>query len=272
MTIKHHPPTSPGRRSRTDLVREEITKTKPEKSLTKVLLKKSGRSHGKIAVRHQGGRHKRLYRMIDFKRDKRGVPAKVLSIEYDPNRSVNIALLQYEDEEKRYILAPQGLKSHDTLLAGEEVPIQIGNAMPLKNLPLGSIIHNIELLPGKGGQLVRGAGQQAALMSREGGYAQVRLPSGEIRLIPENSYATLGQLGNPDHALVKLGKAGRKRHLGIRPTVRGTAMPAGEHPHGGGEGRTGPGRPSKTYKGKPAMGKKTRKKGKRSDKHIIKKR
>ncbi|MBM4402655.1 MAG: 50S ribosomal protein L2 [Candidatus Cloacimonetes bacterium] len=272
MAIKTHRPTSPGKRHRTDLVGEEITKKKPEKSLTASLKKHAGRSHGKITVRRRGGGAKRRYRIIDFKRDKRGILAKVTAVEYDPNRSANIALLTYTDGEKRYILAPKGLKIGDEICAGEGVEKKIGNAMPLKKMPIGAAIHNIELTAGKGGQLVRGAGNSATLMSREGGSAQIRLPSGEIRLVKENCYATLGQVGRQEHSLIKLGKAGRSRHLRKRPKVRGTAMPAGEHPHGGGEGRTGPGRPSKTYKGKPAHGKKTRKKKKYSNKYIVQRR
>lgn len=272
MSIKTHKPTSPGKRHRTDLTYEEITKKKPEKRLTTSLKKHAGRSRGKITVRRRGGGAKRLYRIIDFKRDKRDIPAKITAIEYDPNRSANIALLTYTDGEKRYILAPKGLKIGDEVCAGEKVEKKIGNAMPLIKMPIGSVIHSIELTYGKGGQLVRGAGNAATLMAREGGFAQIRLPSGEIRLIRQNCYATLGQIGKQEHNLVKLGKAGRIRHKGKRPKVRGTAMPAGEHPHGGGEGRTGPGRPSKTYKGKSAHGKKTRKKRKYSDKYIIKRR
>lgn len=270
--IKTHKPTSPGIRHRTDLTYAEIAKKKPEKALTLFLKKQAGRSRGKITVRRRGGGAKRLYRVIDFKRDKRDISAKVAAIEYDPNRSANIALLHYVDGEKRYILAPQGLKVGDEVASGEKVEKKVGNAMSLKEMPLGSVIHNIELTVGKGGQLVRGAGNAATLMAKEGGFAQVRLPSGEIHLIKENCYATLGQVGNFEHGAIKLGKAGRVRHLGKRPKVRGTAMAAGDHPHGGGEGRTGPGRPSKTYKGKKAHGKKTRKKKKYSDRSIIKRR
>ena len=272
MAIKTYKPTSPGVRQKTGFTFEEITKKKPERQLTKSLKKHAGRSRGKITVRRRGGGAKRLYRTIDFKRDKRDILAKVAAIEYDPNRSANIALLFYVDGEKRYILAPKDLKIGDTVCAGEKVEKKLGNAMPLSSMTLGSIIHNIELTPGKGGQLVRGAGNSAKLMSKENGLAQIRLPSGEIRLIKESCFATLGQMGKPEHNLINIGKAGRARHMRRRPKVRGTAMPAGEHPHGGGEGRTGPGRPSKTYKGKKAHGKKTRKKKKYSNRNIVKRR
>lgn len=271
MPIKRHKPTSPGRRFRTDLVKTEITKQKPEKSLTKPLKKKAGRSRGKITVRARGGGHKRRYRIIDFKRyDRKGEVAKVIAIEYDPNRSSNIALIQYTDGEKRYIIAPSGLKVGEEILAAEKVKVKVGNCAPLKNLPLGTEVHNIELKPGKGGQLVRAAGEFARLQAKEGGFAQLKLPSGEVRLVPEESWATIGRVGNEDHYRVVLGKAGRKRHLGRRPKVRGTAMPAGEHPHGGGEGRTGIGRIPRSYKGRRFKGVKTRKKGKKSDRYIVK--
>ena len=269
MAIKIHKPTSPGRRHRTDLTYEEITKKKSNKGLTISLKKHAGRSRGKITVRHRGSGAKRLYRIIDFKRNKQDILAKVAAIEYDPNRSANIALLHYVDGEKRYILAPKGLKVGDEICAGEKVEKKIGNAMPLSKMPVGASIHNIEITPGRGGQLVRSAGGAATLMSREQGFAQIRLASGEIRLVKEACFATLGQVGKTEHSLVKIGKAGRARHMGRRPEVRGTAMAAGDHPHGGGEGRTGPGRPSKTYKGKSAHGKKTRKKKKYSSKYII---
>lgn len=273
MGIKRHKPTSPGRRSRTDLTREEITKDKPEKSLTKPLKKTGGRSRGKITMRHRGGGHKRQYRVIDFKRhDRKGDATKVIAIEYDPNRSANIALVQYQDGEKRYILAPLGLEVGQEIVANEQVRVKVGNAAPLKNLPLGTEVHNVELKPGQGGRLVRSAGQRAILQAKEGRYAQLKLPSGEIRLVPQESWAAIGQVGNVDHGSVTIGKAGRKRHLGRRPKVRGTAMPAGEHPHGGGEGRTGPGRIPRTYKGKKFKGIKTRKKGKHSDRYIVKRR
>ncbi len=272
MAIKTHKPTSAGRRHRTDLADEEITKKEPNKGLTTFLKKHAGRSRGKITVRRRGGGAKRLYRVIDFKRNKREIPAKVEAIEYDPNRSANIALITYVDGEKRYILAPKGLKVKDVVCAGEKVEKKIGNAMPLLKMPLGAVIHNIEITPGRGGQLVRSAGGAATLMSREQGFAQIRLASGEIRLVKEACFATLGQVGKTEHSLIKLGKAGRSRHMRRRPKVRGTAMPAGEHPHGGGEGRTGPGRPSKTYKGKSAHGKKTRNKKKYSNRYIVKRR
>jgi len=270
MGIKRHRPTSAGRRFRTDLTKEEITKDKPEKALTSPLRRKSGRSHGKIAVRRRGGGHKRKYRMIDFRRyDKAGVEAEVLAIEYDPNRSGNIALVQYADGEKRDILAPVGLKVGDRVVADETVKIQVGNAAPLKSFPLGTGVHNVELTPGKGGELARSAGNVAVLRAKEKGLVQLRLPSGEVRLVPEGNWATIGQIGNVDHHLVVLGKAGRSRHLGRRPKVRGTAMPAGEHPHGGGEARTGTGRIPRTYAGRKFKGVKTRKRNKRSNKYIV---
>lgn len=272
MAIKTHKPTSAGRRHRTDLAYEEITKKKSNKGLTISLKKHAGRSHGKITVRRRGGGAKRLYRVIDFKRDKLEVPGKVAAIEYDPNRSANIVLITYIDGEKRYILAPKGLKVGDEVCAGVKVEKKIGNAMPLSKMPVGASIHNIELTPGRGGQLARSAGAEVTLMSREQGFAQIRLASGEIRLVKETCFATLGQVGKTEHSLIKLGKAGRSRHMRRRPKVRGTAMAAGDHPHGGGEGRTGPGRPSKTYKGKSAHGKKTRKKRKYSSKYIVKRR
>lgn len=272
MAIKSYKPTGPGRRFRTGLTYDELTHQRPERSLVVPLKKHAGRSRGKITVRRRGGRSKRLYRIVDFKRDKREIIAKVMAIEYDPNRSARIALLKYADGEKRYIVSPVALKEGDEVMAGEGAEIKVGNALPLSRVPVGSVIHNIELTPGKGGQLVRSAGSAATLMAREGGNAQIRFPSGEIRIVLERCYATIGQISNPEHAIVKIGKAGRARHLGRRPKVRGTAMPAGEHPHGGGEGRTGPGRPKKTYTGKPAHGKKTRKKKKKSDRLIVKKR
>lgn len=269
MSIKAFKPYTPSRRFTSFLRTDELDQKRPEKRLTEPLHKKAGRSHGKVSVRHRGGGHKRLYRRIDFKRDKWGVMARVVALEYDPNRSANIALLQYEDGEKRYILAPTGLKRGDELMSGDDVEIKVGSALPLMKVPIGSVIHNIELMAGGGGRLVRSAGQAATLMAREGGLAQIKLGSGEIRLIHEECLATLGRVSNPDHQNIVLGKAGRVRHRGWRPQVRGTAMPAGEHPHGGGEGRTGTGRPAKTYKGKPAKGKKTRKKNKKSSKMII---
>jgi len=266
-------PTSPGRRGMTSPTFEEITSTEPERSLLAPLRKKAGRNvRGKITVRHRGGGHKRRYRIIDFKRDKAGVPARVASIEYDPNRSARIALLVYADGEKRYIIAPLGLMVGDTVMSGPEAEIRVGNALPLANIPAGTLIHNIELQPGKGGQLVRSAGTSAQLMAKEGNYAHVRLPSGEVRLIHQRCMATIGQVGNTDHGHIKLGKAGRKRHLGWRPAVRGSAMSPRDHPHGGGEGRTPIGMPSpKSPWGKPTLGKKTRR-NKSTDKWIVRRR
>ena len=252
---------------------EEITKTKPEKSLLAPLRKKAGRNvRGKITVRHQGGGHKRMYRIIDFKRDKIGIPARVASIEYDPNRSARIALLFYADGEKRYIIAPLGLRVDDVLTSGPEAEIRVGNAMPIANIPAGTLIHNIELKQGKGGQLVRSAGCSAQLLAKEGKYAHVRLPSGEVRLVHQVCMATIGQIGNTEHGNIKLGKAGRKRWLGWRPSVRGSAMDPNSHPHGGGEGRSPIGMPSpKSPWGKPTLGKKTRKR-KDTNKWIVRRR
>ncbi|MCA0353131.1 MAG: 50S ribosomal protein L2 [Chloroflexi bacterium] len=259
MGIKRYKPTSPGRRGMTVSDFAEITKFEPEKSLTEPLKKHAGRNnHGHITTRHRGGGHKRRYRLIDFKRKKFDIPAKVAGIEYDPNRSANIALLHYTDGEKRYIIAPLGLKVGDTLMAGPNAEIRIGNALPLANIPIGSQIHNIELTPGRGGQLVRSAGNTAQLMAREGNYATVRLPSGEMRMVHIKCMATLGQVGNVDHQNIMIGKAGRSRWLGRRPVVRGSAMNPVDHPHGGGEGRAPTGMNPKTKWGKPAMGKKTR--------------
>lgn len=274
MAVKSFKPTSPGRRQMTVSTFEEITATEPEKSLLAPLKKKGGRNNqGRITVRHRGGGHKRLYRIIDFKRDKDGIPAKVATIEYDPNRTANIALLHYADGEKRYILAPHGLKVGDVVYSGEDADIKVGNALPLKKIPVGTIIHNIELKAGKGGQLVRSAGAAAQLMAKEGEYGQVRLPSGEVRLIHLECKATIGQVGNLDHENITIGKAGRSRWLGIRPTVRGVVMNPVDHPHGGGEGRAPVGRKHPvTPWGKPALGAKTRKKGKASDAMIIKRR
>jgi len=274
MAVKKYRPTSPGVRHMTVSTFEEITKKEPEKSLLVTIKEKSGRnSDGRITVRHRGGRVKRKYRIIDFKRDKDGVPAKVAAIEYDPNRSANIALLHYLDGEKRYIIAPLGLKPGDIVESGESVDIKVGNALPLRNIPVGTIIHNIELQPGKGGQLVRAAGNSAQLMAKEGKYAQVRLPSGEVRMILQSCKATIGQVGNTEHENISIGKAGRKRHMGIRPTVRGSAMNPVDHPHGGGEGKAPVGRPSPvTPWGKPTLGYKTRKKNKKSDQLIVKRR
>ena len=274
MAIKKFKPTSPALRQMTVLVSDEITTNQPEKSLLVSLKKNSGRNaHGKITVRHRGGGNRRKYRIIDFKRNKDGIPAKVATIEYDPNRTANIALLNYADGEKRYILAPVGIKVGDTLMSGPEADIKPGNALALKNMPVGTIIHNIELKPGKGAQLVRSAGVSAQLMAKEGTKALLRLPSGEMRFVSIDCKATIGQVGNIEHGNVVIGKAGRKRHMGIRPTVRGSVMNPCDHPHGGGEGRTSIGRPSPvTPWGKPALGYKTRKKNKASDKLIVSRR
>lgn len=274
MAIKKFNPTSPARRFMSVSTFEEITKTEPEKSLVEILKSKAGRNnYGKITVRHRGGGHKRKYRIIDFKRDKVGIPAKVASIEYDPNRTANIALLNYADGEKRYIIAPNGLNVGDTVISSDDADIKVGNALPLKNIPVGSFVHNIELKAGKGGQLVRAAGNAAQLMAKEGNYAQLRLPSGEVRLIRIECKATIGQVGNVEHEILSIGKAGRKRHMGFRPTVRGSVMNPVDHPHGGGEGKAPIGMPSPmTPWGKPALGYKTRNKKKASGKFIIKRR
>lgn len=252
---------------------EEITRTTPEKSLLAPLKQKAGRNNqGRVTVRHQGGGHKRRYRIIDFKRDKFGVPGKVSSVEYDPNRTARIALVTYADGEKRYILAPVGLKMDDTVMSGPNAEIRVGNALPIYRIPLGTQIHNIELQPGKGGQLVRSAGTSAQLLAKEGSYAQVRMPSGEVRFINQNCLATIGQVGNIEHSNIVIGKAGRKRWLGIRPGVRGTAMDPRSHPHGGGEGRSPVGMAGpKTPWGKPALGAKTRK-NKLTEKYIVRRR
>ena len=272
MAIRVYKPTSPARRFMSVLTYDEITKTTPEKSLTEYLKKHSGRNNqGKITVRHQGGGNKIKYRIIDFKRNKKDIPAKVAAIEYDPNRSANIALLHYADGEKRYILAPLDLKVGMTVLAAEQADIMPGNAMPLNSIPVGTLIHNLEVKPGRGGQLVRSAGLSAQLMAKENGYATVRLPSGEMRKLPLNAMATIGTVGNSDHENVRLGKAGRVRHMGIRPTVRGVVMNPNDHPHGGGEGKSPVGMPAPvTPWGKPALGYKTRKHKKYSNKMIIK--
>lgn len=274
MAVKKFVPTSPGRRHMTVSTFEEITSDETEKSLTAPLKKKAGRnSYGRITVRHQGGGHKRKYRIIDFKRDKDGIPGKVSQIEYDPNRSANIALLIYADGEKRYILSPVGVKVGTTVMSGPEAEIHPGNCLPLKNMPVGSIIHNIEMKPGKGAQIVRSAGTSAQLLAKEGTHGHVRLPSGEVRLIPVNCKATLGQVGNVEHENLTVGKAGRQRWKGIRPTVRGVVMNPVDHPHGGGEGKAPIGRKSPvTPWGKPTLGYKTRKKNKDSDRYIVKKR
>ena len=274
MAIKKFKPTSPALRQMTVLVSDEITCNQPEKSLLVSLKKNSGRNaQGKITVRHRGGGNRRKYRIIDFKRNKDGIPAKVATIEYDPNRTANIALLHYADGEKAYILAPVGLEVGTTVLSGPTADIKPGNAMALKDMPVGTVIHNIELKPGKGAQLVRSAGVSAQLMAKEGKKALLRLPSGEMRFVSIDCKATIGQIGNIEHGNVVIGKAGRKRHMGIRPTVRGSVMNPCDHPHGGGEGRTSIGRPSPvTPWGKPALGYKTRKKNKASDKLIVSRR
>ncbi|NLT16229.1 MAG: 50S ribosomal protein L2 [Clostridiales bacterium] len=274
MAIKKYNPTSPARRYMSVSSFEEITTRTPERSLLTDLRKSGGRNaKGRITVRHRGGGAKRKYRIIDFKRNKDGVPAKVATIEYDPNRSANIALLHYADGEKRYILAPVGLRVGAKVESGEGADIKPGNALPISAIPVGTTIHNIELKPGKGGQLCRGAGTSAQLMAKEGKYSQVRLPSGEVRMIPLNAKATIGQVGNPDHENISLGKAGRKRHLGFRPAVRGSAMNPVDHPHGGGEGKAPIGRPGPvTPWGKPALGYKTRKKKNPTDRFIVKRR
>lgn len=274
MAIKKYKPTSPGRRGMTVSAFEEITCTTPEKSLLDVRTRNAGRNvNGRITVRHRGGGAKRKYRIIDFKRNKDGIPAKVATIEYDPNRTANIALLHYADGEKRYILAPYGLNVGDSVLSGEGADIKPGNSLCLKDIPMGTLIHNIELKPGKGGQLVRSAGNSAQLMAKEGKYAQVRMPSNEVRMILLDSKATIGQVGNIDQNNISIGKAGRKRHMGFRPTVRGSAMNPNDHPHGGGEGKSPIGKPGPvTPWGKPTLGYKTRKKKNNSDKYIVRRR
>ena len=274
MGIKKYNPTTPGLRGMSVSTFEEITASTPEKSLTVTLKKHSGRnSRGKITVRHRGGGYRPKYRIIDFKRNKDGIPGTVSTIEYDPNRSANIALIVYADGEKRYIIAPNKLKVGDKIESGAAADIQIGNALPLANIPVGTVIHNIELKPGKGGQLVRAAGNGAQLMAKEGNYAQVRLPSGEVRKVAISCRATIGEVGNLDHQNIQIGKAGSKRHMGIRPTVRGSVMNPNDHPHGGGEGRAPIGRKSPvTPWGKPALGYKTRKKKNASNKYIVKRR
>ncbi|MEJ8546561.1 50S ribosomal protein L2 [Brevibacillus borstelensis] len=274
MGIKKFKPTSPGRRQMTVSTFEEITTSTPEKSLLAPLSKKAGRNnHGKITVRHQGGGHKRKYRIIDFKRNKDGIVGRVATIEYDPNRSANIALINYMDGEKRYIIAPHGLKVGDEIVSGPDVDIKTGNALPLANIPVGTTIHNIELKPGKGGQLVRAAGTSAQLLGRDGDFVIVRLSSGETRRIHNVCRATIGQVGNIDHELINIGKAGRSRWLGVRPTVRGSVMNPNDHPHGGGEGRAPIGRKAPvTPWGKPTLGLKTRKKKNKSDQYIIRRR
>lgn len=273
MAVKVYKPTTPGHRDMTSYTFEEITKSKPERSLVVIKKKHSGRNvYGRITVRHQGGGHRRYIRLVDFKRDKRVVPATVAAIEYDPNRTARLALLVYADGEKRYILAPVGLMVGDKVAAGPDVDIRVGNSLPISRIPVGTTIHNIELQEGKGGQMVRSAGTSAQLLAKEGDYAQVRLPSGEVRLVRQVCYATIGQVGNVDHGNIKLGKAGRKRHMGIRPAVRGSAMSPRDHPHGGGEGRQPIGMPGpKTPWGKPTLGYKTRR-NKKTDKFIVRRR
>jgi large subunit ribosomal protein L2 len=273
MAVKVYKPVTPGLRGMTGYSFEEITKTKPERSLLVVRKNHAGRnSYGKVTVRHQGGGNRQFIRLVDFKRDKRGIPAKVAAIEYDPNRTARLALLFYADGEKRYIVAPLGLKVGDVIMAGGQAEIRPGNSLPISSIPVGTMIHNIELQEGKGGQMVRAAGTAAQLLAKEGDYAQIRLPSGEVRLVRQVCYATIGQVGNLDHSNVKLGKAGRKRHMGIRPTVRGTAMSPRDHPHGGGEGRqpTGMAGPKSPW-GRPTRGYKTRR-NKKSDQYIVRRR
>ena len=274
MGIKHFKPYTPSRRNMTVSDFDEITKKSPEKSLLAKKKKNAGRnSYGRITVRHQGGGNRQKYRIIDFKRKKDDMPATVIGIEYDPNRTSNIALIKYEDETLNYILAPVGLKDGDTVVSGPNSDIRVGNSLPIENIPVGTMIHNIELNPGQGGKLVRTAGGEAQLMAKEGTYAHIRLPSGEMRLVLARCRATIGTIGNADHANVKIGKAGRTRHMGIRPTVRGSVMNPVDHPHGGGEGRAPVGHAGPlTPWGKPALGYKTRKKNKKSDKFIVKRR
>ncbi|TAK12175.1 MAG: 50S ribosomal protein L2 [Anaerolineae bacterium] len=273
MALKKYKPTSPSRRGMSGYDFEEITKDKPERSLLVPRSKSGGRNaHGRITVRHRGGGHKRQIRIVDFKRDKRDIPARVAAIEYDPNRTARLALLNYADGEKRYIIAPLDIKVGDELMAGPTAEIRNGNSLPISSIPVGTMIHNVELNEGRGGQLVRTAGGGAQLLAKEGEYAQVRLPSGEVRLVRQTCYATIGMLGNPEHNNIKLGKAGRKRHRGIRPTVRGTAMSPRDHPHGGGEGRSPIGMPGpKSPWGQPTLGYKTRR-NKATDKYIVRRR
>ena len=274
MGIKTYNPYTPSRRHMTGSDFSEITKDTPEKSLLVSLQKRSGRNNlGKITVRHRGGGSRKKYRIIDFKRNKDGVPATVIGIEYDPDRTANIALIAYADGQKSYILAPEGLKDGMKVMNGADAEVRIGNCLPLSVIPVGTLVHNIELFPGKGGQMVRSAGNSAQLMAKEGAYATLRLPSGEMRMVPVECRATVGVVGNGDHNLINIGKAGRKRHMGIRPTVRGSVMNPNDHPHGGGEGKTGIGRPGpSTPWGKPALGLKTRNKNKKSNKLIVRRR
>jgi len=273
MPVKKYKPVTPGTRGMTGYTFEEITKSTPERSLLVPLRKSGGRNvHGRVTVRHRSGGHRRFIRVVDFKRDKHNIPAKVAAIEYDPNRTARLALLFYADGEKRYIVAPMDLKVGDTVMAGAEAEIRSGNSLPVSSIPVGTLIHNIEVKEGRGGQMVRSAGGAAQLLAKEGDFAQVRLPSGEVRLIRQTCYATIGQIGNLDHGNVKLGKAGRKRHKGIRPTVRGSAMTPRDHPHGGGEGRQPIGLPGpKSPWGKPTLGYKTRR-NKKTDQYIVRRR
>jgi len=273
MPVKKYKPVTAGTRGMTGYTFDEITKSKPERSLLKPLRKSGGRNvQGRITVRHRGGGHRRSIRMVDFKREKINIPAKVAAIEYDPNRTARLALLHYADGEKRYIIAPVDIKVGDTLMSGANAEIRSGNALPISNIPVGTLIHNIEIAEGRGGQIVRSAGGAAQLLAKEGDFAQVRLPSGEVRLVRQTCYATIGQVGNLDHGNIKLGKAGRKRHLGIRPTVRGSAMSPRDHPHGGGEGRQPIGLPGpKSPWGKPTLGYKTRR-NKKTDQYIVRRR
>jgi large subunit ribosomal protein L2 len=273
MAIKKYKPVTPGQRGMTGYTFEEITKSTPERSLIKPLRKNGGRNaYGRVTVRHQGGGHRRQLRVVDFKREKHDIPAKVVAIEYDPNRTARLALLFYADGEKRYIIAPLGLKVGDSVVTSSQAEIRPGNNMPIANIPVGSLVHNIEVKEGKGGQLVRSAGAAAQLIAKEGDFAQIRMPSGEVRLIHQTCYATVGQVGNLEHSNIKLGKAGRKRHLGVRPTVRGSAMTPRDHPHGGGEGRQPIGKPGpRSPWGKPTLGYKTRQ-NKQTDKYIVRRR
>ena len=273
MAVKKYKPVTPGQRNMTGYTFEEITKSVPERSLIVSLPSHAGRnSYGRVTVRHRGGGVRRYVRVVDFKREKHGIPAKVAAIEYDPGRTARLALLFYADGEKRYIIAPLGIKVGDTLLSGPNIEIRIGNFLPIANIPVGTMVHNLEIQVGKGGQLVRSAGTSAQLLAKEGEFAQIRMPSGEVRLIRQTCYATIGQVGNLDHGNIKLGKAGRKRHLGIRPTVRGSAMSPRDHPHGGGEGRQPIGKPGpRSPWGKPTLGYKTRK-NKQTDKYIVRRR
>ncbi len=273
MAIKVYKPTTPSRRAMTGYSFEEITKDKPERSLIVIRKAHAGRNNsGRVTVRHQGGGSRQYIRIIDFKRDKYDIPARVAAIEYDPNRTARLALLTYADGEKRYIIAPVGLKVNDTVVSGTTAEVRPGNSLPISNIPVGTLVHNIELSEGKGGQLVRSAGTSAQLLAKEGDYAQIRMPSGEVRLVPQKCYATIGQVGNTDHSNIKLGKAGRKRHMGIKPSVRGTAMSPRDHPHGGGEGRQPVGMPGpKSPWGKPTRGYRTRR-NKKTDQYIVRRR